>query len=126
MTGDHVTNDFLDNLGANQYLKMHNKERPNMTKFLMFTKESCGPCGLVKKYIGALEDSRESVIEEIYLEDVSDVPIPEENLSLAKKYGVTATPVLVIADANGELLETYIGGLPITQNIRKLWEKYDV
>jgi len=39
---------------------------------------------------------------------------------------VTATPVLVIADADGELLETYIGGLPITQNIRKLWEKYDV
>ena len=126
MTGDNVTNDFLDNLGANQYLKMHNKDRPNMTKFLMFTKESCGPCGLVKKYISALEDSRESVIEEIYLEDVSDVPIPEENLALAKKYGVTATPVLVIADGDGELLETYIGGLPITQNIRKLWEKYDV
>ena len=96
-----------------------------MTKFLMFTKESCGPCGLVKKYITALKDSRESVIEEIYLEDVSDVPIPEENLALAK-YGVTATPVLVIADENGELLETYIGGLPITQNIRKLWTKYEV
>ena len=126
MIGDNVTNDFLDNLGANQYLKMHNKDRPNMTKFLMFTKESCGPCGLVKRYISALEDSRESVIEEIYLEDVSDVPIPEENLALAKKYGVTATPVLVIADGDGELLETYIGGLPITQNIRKLWEKYDV
>ena len=96
-----------------------------VTKFLMFTKESCGPCGLVKKYITALKDSRESIIEEIYLEDVSNVPIPEENLALAKKYGVTATPVLVIADENGELLETYIGGLPITQNIRKLWEKYD-
>ena len=97
-----------------------------MTKFLMFTKESCGPCGLVKKYITALKGPRESVIEEIYLEDVSDVPISEENLSLAKKYGVTATPVLVIADENGELLETYIGGLPITQNIRKVWDKYEV
>ena len=97
-----------------------------MTKFLMFTKESCGPCGLVKKYITALKDPRESIIEEIYLEDVSDVPIPEENLTLARKYGVTATPVLVIADENGELLETYIGGLPITQNIRKVWDKYEV
>ena len=97
-----------------------------MTKFLMFTKESCGPCGLVKKYITALKDPRESVIEEVYLEDVSDVPISEENLTLAKKYGVTATPVLVIADENGELLETYIGGLPITQNIRKVWDKYNV
>ena len=97
-----------------------------MTKFLMFTKESCGPCGLVKKYITALKDPRESVIEEVYLEDVSDVPISEENLTLAKKYGVTATPVLVIADENGELLETYIGGLPIAQNIRKVWDKYEV
>ena len=95
-----------------------------MTKFLMFTKESCGPCGLVKKYINALKDPRESVIEEVYLEDVSDEPIPEENLALAKSYGVTATPVLAIADENGKLLETYIGGLPITQNIRKVWDKY--
>ena len=98
----------------------------NVTKFLMFTKESCGPCGLVKKYITALQDTRDSVIEEIYLDDFSNQPIPEENLALAKKYGVTATPVLVIADANGELLETYVGGMPITQNIRKLWTKYDV
>ena len=96
-----------------------------MTKFLMFTKESGGPCGLVKRYINALQDPRESSIQEIYLEDVSDKPIPEENIELARKYGVTATPVLVIADEEGELLETYIGGVPITQNIRKLWTKYD-
>ena len=95
-----------------------------MTKFLMFTKESCGPCGLVKKYISALKDSRESIIKEIYLDDFSNEPIPEENLALAKKYGVTATPVLIIADEGGELLETYIGGMNITQNIRKLWDKY--
>lgn len=92
----------------------------------MFTKESCGPCGLVKRYINALGDDRAEVIQEIYLEDVSDVPIPEENLALAKSYGVTATPVLVIADENGEHLETYTGGVPITQNIRKLWTKYNV
>ena len=57
---------------------------------------------------------------------MSDKPISEENIELARKYGVTATPVLVIADEEGELLETYIGGVPITQNIRKLWTKYDV
>ena len=97
-----------------------------MTKFLMFTKESCGPCGLVKRYIDALKDDRAEIIEEVYLEDVSDVPISEENLALAKSYGVTATPVLVITDENGEHLETYTGGVLITQNIRKLWDKYDV
>ena len=95
-------------------------------KFYLFTKDSCGPCGLVKRYINALKDDRSLVIDEIYLEDVSEKPIPQKNLDLAKKYSVTATPVLVIADDNGELLETYIGGVPITQNIRKLWTKYGV
>ena len=94
--------------------------------FYMFTKDSCGPCGLVKRYINALKDDRAKIIEEIYLEDFSDEPIPEENLALAKKYGVTATPVLIITNEEGELLETYTGGMPITQNIRKLWTKYDV
>ena len=97
-----------------------------MTKFLMFTKDSCGPCGLVKRYINALKDDRTSVIQEVFLEDFSDEPIPEENLALAKKYGVTATPVLVVADGNGELLETHTGGMGITQNIRKLFDKYEV
>jgi len=90
----------------------------------MFTKESCGPCGLVKRYINALKDDRQDHITEVYLEDFSDEPIPEENLALAKRYGVTATPVLVVTDENGELLETYTGGLPITQNIRKVYNKY--
>jgi thioredoxin-related protein len=97
-----------------------------MSKFIMFTKDSCGPCGLVKRYLNALKDERTSVIEEVYLEDFSDVPIPQENLDIAKKYGVTATPVLIIVDENGELLEKYTGGMGITQNIRKLFDKYGV
>jgi thioredoxin-related protein len=96
------------------------------TKFILFTKDSCGPCGLVKRYFNALKDERTQLIQEVELEDVSDDPIPQENLDIAKKYGVTATPVLIIADEEGELLETYVGGVPITQNIRKLWTKYDV
>lgn len=92
----------------------------------MFTKESCGPCGLVKRYINALKDDRSSVIEEVYLEDFGDEPIPEENLALAKKYGVTATPVLVVTDDSGELVETFTGGMGITQNIRKIFDKYNV
>ena len=95
-------------------------------KFYMFTKDSCGPCGLVKRYINALNDDRKKIIEEVYLEDFSDEPIPEENLALAKKYGVTATPVLIVTNGDGELFETYIGGMQITQNIRKLFDKYGV
>ena len=94
-------------------------------RFILFTKDSCGPCGLVKRYFRALNDERTKLIEQVELEDFSDKPIPEENLQLAGKYGVTATPVLIIADGEGELLETYVGGVPITQNIRKLWAKYE-
>ena len=94
--------------------------------FILFTKDSCGPCGLVKRYFNALKDDRTKPIEEVHLEDFSDEPIPEENIALARKYGVTATPVLIIVDGDGELLETYSSGMPITQNIRKLWTKYGV
>ena len=97
-----------------------------MSKFIIFTKESCGPCGLVKKYFNSIKDDRTSIIEEVYLDDFADTPIPQENLDLAKKYGVTATPVLIITDEDGELLETYTGGMGITQNIRKLFDKYEV
>ena len=93
-------------------------------KFLLFSKDSCGPCGLVDRYMKSIKDERTSVLEKVLLEDVSEEPIPEENLALAKKYGVTATPVLIIADSEGEMQETYIGGVQITQNIRKLFDKY--
>jgi len=94
--------------------------------FILFTKDSCGPCGLVKRYFNALKDDRTKLIKEVELEDFSDEPIPEENIALAKKYGVTATPVLIIVDGDGKLLETYSSGMPITQNIRKLWTKYGI
>jgi len=90
----------------------------------LFSKESCGPCKLVDKYIDALNDERKKSIVKIDLEDVSDTPIPEENLDLAKQYGVTATPVLVVVDDHGLKLEEYIGGVQITQNILKVYNSY--
>lgn len=95
-------------------------------KFYMFTKESCGPCGLVKRYINALNDERTKIIEDVYLEDFGTEPIPQENLDLAKYFGVTATPVLIVVDDEGEKLEEFIGGMPITQNIRKVFDKYGI
>ena len=96
-----------------------------MTQFINFTKESCGPCNLVKKYFRSINDDRVSIIQEVDLDDFSGIPIPQENLDLAKKYGVTATPVLVIADDEGNFIEKYIGGMEITQNIRKLFNQYN-
>ena len=95
-----------------------------MAKFYLFSKESCGPCMLVDKYMRSIKDERTSLLEKVDLEDVSEDPIPQQNLDLAKQYGVTATPVLVIADENGEKLEEFIGGMGIAQNIRKMFDKY--
>ena len=95
-----------------------------MTSFYLFTRDSCGPGGLVKRYISALKDERSTVINEVYLEDFSGEPIPEKNLSLAKKYGVSKTPAFIIADPNGEILEFLDGGVNITQNITALWDRY--
>jgi len=79
---------------------------------------------LVEKYFRSINDERTDIIEKIDLEDVSDTPIPQENLDMAKKYGVTATPVLIITDPDGIKLEEFIGGMGITQNIRKMFDKY--
>ena len=95
-------------------------------KFLLFSKQSCGPCALVDKYMNSIKDDRTSLIEKVDLEDFSDVPIPEENLALAKQYGVTATPVLIVTDDTGEMVESFTGGMQITQNIRKIFDKYGV
>ena len=54
--------------------------------------------------MNSIKDDRTSLIEKVDLEDFSDVPIPEENLALAKQYGVTATPVLIVTDDAGEKL----------------------
>ena len=95
-----------------------------MNKFYLFSKKSCGPCALVDKYMNSIKDERTSLLEKVDLEDFSDTPIPQENLDLAKKYGVTATPVLIIASPNGTLLEKKTGGMEITQNIRSLLNQY--
>ena len=92
-------------------------------KFYLFSKKSCGPCALVDKYFNSIKVDT-SMIEKIDLEDFSDIPIPQENLDLAKKYGITATPVLIITNSDGVKLEEKIGGMSITQNIRNLIEKY--
>jgi thioredoxin-related protein len=79
---------------------------------------------LVEKYFRSINDERTNIIEKIDLEDVSDTPIPQENLDMAKKYGVTATPVLIVTDSDGIKLEEFVGGMGITQNIRKMFDKY--
>ena len=94
-----------------------------MNKFYLFSKKSCGPCALVDKYFNAIKVDT-SMVEKIDLEDFSDIPIPQENLDLAKQYGVTATPVLIVTSPNGTLLDRRTGGMEITQNIKTLVEKY--
>jgi thioredoxin-related protein len=79
---------------------------------------------LVDKYMRSIKDERTSLLEKVDLEDVSDTPIPQENLDLAKRYGITATPVLIITDDEGNKLEEFVGGLGITQNIRKMFNQY--
>ena len=77
---------------------------------------------LVDKYLNTIKDDRKEHITYVDLEDVGSTP-SQENVELARKYGVTATPVIVAVDDDGEF-ETYVGGLQITQNIRKIYDKY--
>ena len=90
--------------------------------FYLFSKKSCGPCALVDKYFKSIKVDT-SMIQYVDLEDFGSTP-SQEALDLAKQYGVTATPVLIVTSPNGTLLESKTGGLQITQNIKKLLEQY--
>jgi hypothetical protein len=85
----------------------------------IFSKTDCGPCILVKKYFKTMNDPRTESIKEILL-DVGQ----EESIEFAKKHSITATPTLIIVDANGDKAEEYVGAVPITQNIVKLLDDY--
>jgi thiol-disulfide isomerase/thioredoxin len=95
-----------------------------MNRFLLFSKQSCGPCALVDKYFKGVKDERINLIEKVDLDDFSDEPIPQENIDLAKYYGVTATPVLIITSPHGLKMEEFVGGMAITQNIRTMLKKH--
>lgn len=96
-----------------------------MNKFYLFSKKSCGPCGLVDKYFNSIKLDT-SIVEKVDLEDFSNTPIPQDNLNLAKKYSITATPVLLVIKGDDPdcVIEELVGGLNITQNIRRLLESY--
>ena len=89
----------------------------------LFSKTECGPCILVKKYFAAMNDSRTESIKEVYLDD----GVGEEALDFARKYSVTATPVLIVTDENSKKVEEFEGGVqitPITKNITRLLDTY--
>lgn len=87
----------------------------------LFSKTECGPCILVKKYFNALNDERTEKIKEILLDDNCST----ETLDFAKRYNVTATPTLLVVDGiDGEVVSEYVGGVPITQNINNIMDKY--
>ena len=65
-----------------------------------------------------MNDPRTEEIKEILLDDGQ-----EENIEFARKYKITATPTLIVVE-NEEKIEEYVGGVPITQNIVKLLDKY--
>ena len=93
-------------------------------KFYLFSKKSCGPCALVDKYFKSIKIDTD-MIEYIDLEDFGSTP-SQEAVDIAKRYGVTATPVLLVVKGDDEdcVIEEQVGGLNITQNIKRLIEKY--
>jgi len=66
-----------------------------------------------------MNDPRTEEVKEILLDDGQ-----EENIEIARKYKITATPTLIVVDENDEKVEEYVGGVPITQNIVKLLDQY--
>jgi|TARA_B100000035_G_scaffold116911_1_gene99092 thioredoxin-related protein len=92
--------------------------------FYFFTKSECGPCGLVKKYFDSMGDERVQKLEYVDLDEYGEVEITQHARDLAKYFSVHATPTLIVVDHEGDIMEEVVGGLNITQNIRRILDKY--
>lgn len=94
--------------------------------YYLFTKSECGPCGLVKRYFDNMGDERVQKIELVNLDEYGDVEVTQAAKDLAKYFSVHATPTLLLVDHEGDVIEEFVGGLDITQNIRRVLNKYGV
>lgn len=92
--------------------------------FYLFTKTECGPCGLVKRYFDNMGDERLQKLEIVDLDEYGDVEVTQHAKDLAKYFSIHATPVLLLVDHRGDVIEEVVGGLGITQNIHRLLDKY--
>ena len=86
-----------------------------MNRIVIFTDPHCSPCGMVKKYLANMKDERAKDIEVVSLYD---------DVKFAFTYGVTTTPILIVINEKGGMLDKIVGGQNITQNIRKILEEY--
>ena len=71
------------------------------------------------KFLDEIKDTRVEKIQKIDLQEGS---ASQEELDTAKKYGVKATPVLVVTNHDDVVLEEHIGALDITRNLRRILE----
>lgn len=85
----------------------------------LFSKDSCGPCRIVDKFVEQIGDHRANKIVKINLEDNFAT---EEALATAKKYSVTATPVLMVVNHDDVVIEEHVGALDITRNLKRILE----
>ena len=92
--------------------------------FYFFTKTECGPCGLVKRYFDNMGDERVQKLEYVDLDEYGTVEVSQTAKDLAKYFSVNATPTLIVVDHEGEIQERVVGGLEITQSIRRILDKY--
>ena len=85
----------------------------------LFSRDSCGPCRIVDKFDEEVGDTRAEKIVKINLEDNFAT---EEALATAKKYSVTATPVLMVVNHDDVVIEEHVGAVNITRNLRRILE----
>ena len=71
------------------------------------------------KFVQEVGDTRAEKIVKINLEETLAT---DEDLATAKKYSVTATPVLMVVNHDDVVIEEHVGAVNITRNLRRILE----
>lgn len=87
---------------------------------LLFTKEGCPPCGLVKQKITALK-LREDTLPTVFYLNIKDKDLYPH---LREEYGgVDLFPTLLLLNRDGEEVTRVVGGKKIFENLQSILQQ---
>ena len=86
----------------------------------LFTREQCGPCLIVDKYMNKQSQEVRDKVNTI------EISSPDEQMNeLLRLYKVQATPTLIVTDPEGVVIERKVGAPHILSSIDNLISYHD-
>ena len=114
-----------DIIWAENYISAQNKAFQSDKPIILFFTGKWGvPCKIMKRRVWADEQVRDVVNKE-FIPLIIDVDDPD-NIDLLVRYNVAGTPITIVTDSNGNVLQWGVGGIGKSEFLELLRESSSI